>query len=272
MVLQYKTFLLNFASQAAKSWPATAHALLKDLVITYGVFTAPQTMEEHDKLVQLYEKFYADTKTLRMNLARNDDILWQLFTMKVDIIQGEMLAQMELISTPQGLVHKKLPRNKSFLTTPRQESLSTPPTAPELPTKKLNDGMEAWNSMDGKAQTRMIGKILRAAKDPQRVVIECEAYIGEIRGREEREARIDIKQPSGSCPAKETNARPTQNPNPSKTPDPIAKSLDLKTMIEKSLKEMRMKRALEKQVVESSENEEDEEESEPKRIKVEPLD
>jgi hypothetical protein len=254
--------------QAIKSWSSIAHALLKDLIITYGVFAAPQTPQEHDKLVELYEKFHAVTRNFGINLATNDDILWQLFTIKVGTIHDEMLAQAELVSTPQGLVCRKLPQKSLFLTTPRQEPLSTPPTTPILPGEQLNDGMDMWNSMDGNAQARILRKMLRAAKNPKRIVFECEEYCTEIRSKEEREARNDTEQPSDSGPTKETNARSTQRPTPSKTPDPTSKSLDLKTLMEKSLREVRLKRAREKKALETSEDEKEEENIEPKRMRL----
>lgn len=255
--------------QATKSWPAIAHALLKDLIITYGVFATPQISQEHDKLVELYEKFHTDTKTLGMSLAKNDEILWQLFTMKVGTIQGEMLAQGELISTPQGLVCRKLPRKSIPLAKPRQEPLSTPPTTPILPGEQLNDGMDMWNSMDGNVQARMLRKMLRAAKNPKRTVFECEEYCAATRSKEERETKNDTEQSSDSRPTKETNARSTQRRTPSKTPDPTSKTLNLKAMIEKSLREVRLKRAREKKALEASEDEEEEEEDiEPKRMKA----
>ena len=202
-----------------------------------------------------------------MNLANNDDILWKLFGAKVGLIQVEMLGQGEIQSTPQGLAYTKLPPKKLFFNTPSQEPLSTPPTTPE----PLNDGLEAWNAMNGKVQARMIGKILRAAKNPQRIVLECEAYCAEIRSKEEKEARENKGESADSTHAKETIERPVQRPTPSKTPDPVAKkSLDLQTMIDESLRELRRKRALAKRAREMSENEvEYEEDAEPKRIKME---
>jgi hypothetical protein len=265
---------LTFIFQATKSWPATAHALLKDLIITYALYSIPKTAEEHDKLVELYERFHADTKTLGMNLATDDDILWKLFRAKVGLIQAEMLDQGEIMSTPQGLVWTAVPRKKGFLTKPRQEPLSTPPTTPVLPTESLKDGLESWNVMNGKAQARIIRKILRAAKNPQRIMLECEAFCAEVRGKEEKEARDNERQSFDPLQAKEINERPTQRPTPSKTPDPVAKkSLDLQAMIDQSLREVRMKRALEKRAREASEDEidEGEEDFERKRVKLEPL-
>lgn len=205
-----------------------------------------------------------------MNLAKNDDILWKLFRAKVGFIQVEMLGQGEIQTTPQGLVCTELPRKKLFLTTPRQEPLSTPPTTPVLPAEPLNDGLEAWNAMNGKVQARMIGKILRAAKNPQRIVLECEAFCAEIRSKE-KEARDDKGEPSDSTQARETNGRLVQRPTPSKTPDPVAKKgLDLQAMIGQSLREVRRKRALAKRALEMNEDElDDEEDVEPKRIKLE---
>jgi hypothetical protein len=269
----YRTTDEQALSEATKSWPATAHALLKDLIITYALYSTPKTAEEHDKLVELYERFHADTKTLGMNLATDDDILWKLFRAKVGLIQAEMLGQGEIISTPQGLVWTAVSRKKVFLTKPRQEPLSTPPTTPVLPTESLKDGFESWNAMNGKAQARIIGKILRAAKNPQRIMLECEAFCAELRSKE-KEARDNEGQPFAPLQAEEINERPTQRPTPSKTPDPVAKkSLDLQAMIDQSLREVRMKRALEKRAREASEEEidEGEEDVERKRVKLEPL-
>lgn len=257
--------MLSVRSQAAQPWPTIAHALLKDLIITYSLFTAPRTPDDHDKVVQLFEKFHTDIKTLGMQLAKNDDILWQLFRTKVGMIQCEMLGQGELKSTPQGLVHVKPPQKKLFPMPQGKDSIATPPTTPILPTEQLSDGMEMWNSMDGNSQARMLRKMLRAAKNPQRMVFECEEYCAEIRSKE-RQARNDIEQP-----IKETKPRSTQRPTPSKTPDPISGSLDLQAMIDESLREVKMRRALEKKALDTSDDEvDDKEDSNPKRIKIKP--
>jgi hypothetical protein len=129
-------------SQATKSWPTITHALLRDLIITYGVFAAPRSPDDHDKLIQLFEKFHADTKTLGMHLAENDDVLWQLFRTKVEITQSEMLGRGELKSTPQGLAHVTLPQKKLFLTTRAKVPIAMPPTTLILPTEQLSDVVE----------------------------------------------------------------------------------------------------------------------------------
>lgn len=263
-------YLLTFWSQASKSWPLTAQSLLKDLIIAHGLFAPPQTAQDHDNLVGLYESFYADIKILGMNLAKNDDILWQLFRSKVEITQSKMLRVGEIQQTPEGLKYSKLPQKKLFLSTAGKQPLSTPPTTPVLPMEELGDEMNLWNSSDSGAQARLFRKMLRTVKDPQRLMFEFEEYCAEARRKEDGGARDDVEPPSNHETSKETKTRSTQRPTPSSTPDPTSTSLDLKAMIDKRLCEMRRKRALERQVLESSEDEEVEE-SEPKRIKVEPL-
>jgi hypothetical protein len=241
--------LLTFAFKDSKSWPAMAHALLKHLIITHGIFTVPQNAEEHGKLVELFGKFHADTKTLGMKIAPSDDALWQLFTLKVGVIQAEMLAQGELISTAQGLVCRKLTQKSLSVNTSRQVPLSTPPTTPLLPPEQLADGLALWNSLDGNAQARVLRKMLRAAKNPQRIVFECEEYCTEIRSKEEKEVRNSAEEPPNSHSRNEMTPRLNQRPSPSKTPDP--EGLDLQTMIEESIRTARLKRALEKEALES---------------------
>lgn len=207
-----------------------------------------------------------------MNLATNDDILWQLFQMKVGTIQSEMLAQGELKSTPQGVAHVKLPQKKLFLTTQGKDPIATPPTTPVLPTEQLSDIVEMWDSMDGAAQVRMLKKMLRSAKNSQSVVFECEDFCAEFRYDKAREARNNSEQPAVSRLTKEMSAESTQEPTPSKTPDPTSTGLDLQAMIDKSLRAMRTKRAREKKALESCEDEVDyEEDTERKRMKIEPF-
>jgi hypothetical protein len=218
-------------------------------------------------LVGLYEIFRADIKALGMNLAKNDDVLWQMFRTKVDLIRGEMLQLGELQWTSEGLKYMKLPQKK-----PSQSTLGKqPPTTPVLPTEHFSDGMELWNSSDSNAQLQMFRKMLHTAKDPQCLISECQEYCAETRSKEEGEVRDDNEALSNRHVIEETNATATQRPTPPKTPDPISTSLDLKTMIDKRLREMRLKRALETQALESSEGDEVDEEIDPKRIKFEPL-
>ncbi len=233
-------------------------------MIAHGCFTPPITAQDHDKLVGLYESFHADINTLGMSLATNDDVLWQLFRTKVDVIQAEMLQLGELQQTSEGLKFQKLPQKKVG-----KEPFSTPPTTPVLPTEYFNDGMELWNSSDSNAQARLFRKMLRTAKDPQRLFFECEEYCAEITSKDERKAGDDAELPANRHVSKDTNVGATQRPTPSKTPDPTSTSLDLKSMIDKRLHEMRLKRAIDKQVLESGED--DGAEGKQKRVKVESL-
>jgi len=204
-----------------------------------------------------------------MNLAMNEDILWRLFRSKVKITQSEMLKSGEIQQTSEGLKYSKLPQKKLVHSTPRKQPLSTPPTTPILPTEQLGDEMDLWNLSDSGAQARLFRKMLRTAKDPQRLIFEFEKYCAEARHKDGA-ARDDVEPPSNHEISKETKTRSTQRPTPSCTPDPTSASLDLKVMIDQRLCEMRQKRALERQILESSEDELVEE-IKPKRIKVKAL-
>lgn len=237
-----------------------AHVLLKELVITHRLFNPPHTSQDHDKLIAIYESFHTAVLVREMKLADNDDVLWQLFRAKLDMIQKDMLKYGEVKWTPEGYLVMK-PQKKLFLTTPGKEApLSTPPTTPILPTEQLSDGLEVWKASDANAQVKMFRRMLRTAKDPQRLIFEYEQYCTETCGdknevvgvvgtpQNTREASTELKRRASSYSEAASRTkeakRSVQRPTPAKTPDISSAGLDLQAMLDKSMQERKMKKEL----------------------------
>ena len=187
-----------------------------------------------------------------------------------------MLRTGEIMGTMDGLKYCKSPAKKLFLTTQGKVPPSTPPTTPILPAESLDDPLDVWSSCDGNAQARMLREMLSTAKDPRRLMLECSMFLDETQGKEERLSKSREKSTATPPVRDEPEAGSSERMTPAKTPDPASKTLDLKSMIEKSLREARAKRALEKEKLKSKNEERGrdvgfDEENEPKRIKIGPL-
>ena len=187
-----------------------------------------------------------------------------------------MLRTGEIMGTMDGLKYCKSPPKKLFLTTQGKVPLSTPPTTPILPAESLDDPLDIWSSCDGNAQARMFRKMLSTAKDPRRLMLECRMFLDEMQGKEDRRSKSREKSTTTSPVRDESNAESAERMTPAMTPDAASESLDLKSMIEKSLREARAKRALEREKLESKNEERGREvgvveENEAKRIKIGPL-
>jgi hypothetical protein len=222
-------------------------------MIHNDIFETPKTNLNNGKFFVMFEQFYTKINFRGWQPTKDDEKLAHLFELKVNQIAEEMLRSGEISQSPMGLRLSNLSQRKVFRSASGKciTPLSTPPATPVLPQDKLLGGLELWNSSDADVQAQLFRKQLRSAKDPQRLIFEWEEYCAKIR----RQDQVTGDQAQGAEPIKSV-----QGPTPFKTPPPALKTLDLKKILEDQLRELKLKREMEKH----------QKENEPKRIKTDP--
>ena len=164
-------------------WPETTEGFLRELIHTHALYTNPTSKEDYIKICSIFDEFYDKTDFQNWKPLKGDERLWQLFRVKLDQIQTEMLLRGETFKSKDGSIKRAVPLpTKTFdAVNSTSESLATPPATPNLGTDKTCDGLELWKSLDVDAQAALFRNQLRSAKNRKGLMLEWNEYCVEVR-------------------------------------------------------------------------------------------
>lgn len=227
-------------------WPEKTEVFLKELAHTHALYANPTSKEDHRKLCAIFDEFYLQTDFRTWKPPKHDERLWQLFRVKLDKIQTEMLLRGETMKMRDGTVERvpvTLPPANVATIANTSEALATPPATPVLGTDKYIHGVELWNGLDVDAQAALFRHQLRNAKNRKGLMLEWNEYCAEIKEKREQAKSRDPQSATHSVrsPASKT---PPMSIVPTPAPA-VAGVMNVREIIANRVKVLEMKRAAE---------------------------
>jgi hypothetical protein len=215
----------------------------------YGLFADPKTDPHNEQKVQfIFDIFYNAVEFEIWKPAKDDKYLRMLLRIKIDRRRAAMIRDGEVMQTNEGLKLWAKPTNKNFSsdTQAKHPQVSTLPATPTPvpPVVQYCEVVETWKGLDVDTQMKLFKELLQTAKDTNKMIFEWEEWRAEVRKKE----RTDVEK----HPTAEENAIPGITPEPSSSSSsPLwSKPLDLKTSIRDRIRELKLKRQLEKNELE----------------------
>ena len=212
----------------------------------HSLYGGPPGQVDRLKLSILFNEFRTAIDLDFMGISTNDYRIPPIFGNKVKEAQELILQEQDAERKRVRVIEKKkralnpplwsrsssYPMNQIIVPSP----MATPPLTPIISsTKKQIDVQDLWASGDEDAQIKIFCRLLRTAKSPGRMSLEWERWQAELQGTKPVMAVV----------------RPEFTENPQATPASTSlvdittdstKTDDLNSMIEKGLRESRMKR------------------------------
>ena len=230
-------------------------------MIQHGLYAYPESDHENERKVwRIFVELMTMIDTRGWNPNIHDERFWGVFQIKLGAIRAQMFRNWEVCKTAEGykLSAQPLVADPQTRLAMAREPLIAYPRAHTLPRVQCFVAFETWKSLDVDTQVRLFRKEIRSAKDPQRLIYEWDKFFREMCPEELHVVEAlnrPTKNTSPSHPEESTSSHAT----PQREAKPIEpKPEDLKTIIEDRIREVRIKRELEKQKLVKEEEERDE--------------
>ncbi|KAL5319873.1 hypothetical protein ACEPPN_012931 [Leptodophora sp. 'Broadleaf-Isolate-01'] len=233
----------TLTTNATTRWPEKTEIFLKELAHTHALYANPTSKEDHRKLCSIFDEFYDKTDFRNLKPEKGDERLWQLFRMKLDQIQTEMLLRGETVKMKDGRIQRVIlpPAKLVAINNNPPELLATPPETPALGNDKCCDGLELWNRLDVDAQAALFRQQLRSAKNRKGLMLEWNEYCVEVKEKRDRAKSRDSNRNS-TTPSERSSGSKTPPPPPAPPATTLPGAVDVKEIIARKIRELQMKR------------------------------
>lgn len=242
--------------QCPTEWPSHIESSLKNLMIQHALFAYPDTDDQNEKKVwRIFVELRKMVETKGWEPVVHDERLWGLLQVKLASIRAQMLRNWEVYNSAEGykLSAKCFPNPRTRLSIPREQLIAYP-QAPILSRVRCFEALQTWKSIDMNTQMKLFREQLRSSKHPQRLIYEWEQFINENPPKQAKGVtEVDKLNPPVE---KVDSQKRSQARSPPATPRPDIeltesnstepKPKDLKTMMEDRIREIELKRQLEK--------------------------